>query len=443
MIPIMKKTILLLTFVISSFSFADETNPTQEEYAQALLSAVGDRGPRLNQMIRAFASYCGTPEHFGSGMGGNCDDIYYQALQGNTAVILKVLKVLRPREIVQSTRKSTEVMASQQANISARMAHIRSGGNNLTKTNQQNNSSTGILSYNSDGSGGGDFVSPWGFFVNGKFSSGDYNYVDTPDEGFDFDTDGLTMGIDYRLNDKSALGLAVGYAKFESSTFEDSTVKTKAVTFSAYGTFNITDNFYADVKASYSEPEINQDRVLNFIVGPNQNVAVAQGETQSYQHSVVVSSGYQFNSKNGWQITPSLSFEYSQSSMNEFVENGASVWNVAYSEQTYRTLRSVASLQVNKALSLSRGVLIPSFGVSFIHENQNNDNNMYMRVDGMPIDEFFETDMNFVDSDYNLANIALTFVGSQNKQAFIQYSKVFNWNEIDQYNINLGARFEF
>lgn len=51
--------------------------------------------------------------------------------------------------------------------------------------------------------------------------------------------------------------------------------------------------------------------------------------------------------------------------------------------------------------------------------------------------------MNFVDSDYNLANIALTFVGSQNKQAFIQYSKVFNWNEIDQYNINLGARFEF
>lgn len=439
---IVKRVILVVTMCISLFAQADDEIPTPQQYAEALLNAIGVSGPRLNQMIRAFATYCGTEENFYTGMNGDCDDIYFQALNGNRTTVLKVLRVLRPREIVQSARKSAEIIASQQANISTRMAQIRNGAQNIAS---QTSMSPGLLAFNSEDSSADLINSPWGFFANGRYSSGDYSYLDTDiqDEGFDFDTRGITMGVDYRLNDKSAAGFAVGYANFESETSEESTIHSKAISYSAYGTFNITDNFYADIKASYSEPEIDQNRTLNFTIGSNVNSTVAHGETQSYQKSVVISSGYQFYTQNGWQFTPSVSFEYNETLVNEFVESGASDWNVAYSKQTYYTMRSVAEMQVAKSISLNRGVIIPSFNFRIIHEKLNTSNNMFMRVDGMPIDEFFETDMNFTDNNYQTAGFTLTYLTSGGKQAYIRYSEIMGWDEINQYNINIGARFEF
>jgi outer membrane lipase/esterase len=164
--------------------------------------------------------------------------------------------------------------------------------------------------------------SPWGFFITGQITSGDYAYGDATDEGFDFDTQGITAGVDYRLNNQAVIGVALGYSDFDSEVNTGATVESKALTFSAYGSFNVTDNFYIDAKASFGSPDFDQQRSVDFTLQDNQTDQLAVGKTDGSQQSFVITSGYQFN-KNGWQFTPSISAEYNKSKVDAFVETGA------------------------------------------------------------------------------------------------------------------------
>ena len=56
---------------------------------------------------------------------------------------------------------------------------------------------------------GADF-SRWGFFATGTVGQGDRDRGES-DPGFDFDTYGLTAGVDYRVSDRVVLGAALGY----------------------------------------------------------------------------------------------------------------------------------------------------------------------------------------------------------------------------------------
>jgi hypothetical protein len=61
-----KLTLIVTLFLSQTTLQAQDTPdvPTQEEYAQALISALGSAGPRLRQVVRALSSYCGTEEFF-------------------------------------------------------------------------------------------------------------------------------------------------------------------------------------------------------------------------------------------------------------------------------------------------------------------------------------------------------------------------------------------
>lgn len=421
--------------------------PTQEQWGNALLNALGDDAPRLSQMVGALAAYCGANNNYFTGMAGNCDTMFIEALNGNGTIIRRVLRRLRPREVVQQARTSVEIIATQQANVASRMAQVRAGVTNsiagLSISAGGNNLPIEMLGYLSDSDASyNQLVSPWGFFINGQITSGDYTYADARDEGFDFDTDGVTAGIDYRLSSKTIIGMAIGYANFDSTVGEDAKMQSSALTFSAYGSFNVTDNFYIDAKASFGNPEFDQQRTIQFTMMDRDTDKIAAGETEGTQQSIVFSSGYQFN-KNGWQLTPSISAEYTKTTVDEFVETGAAAWNVGFSEQNFSTNRFTLGFQANKSISLSKGVLIPSVGYQLIHENQNGDNVILMRISGMPNGEFFEVGTDFNDGDYSTAQVGLTFVSSRGKQAYLQYSKVFGWDGFDRYTLNLGARFEF
>ena len=87
--------------------------------------------------------------------------------------------------------------------------------------------------------------------------------------------------------------------------------------------------------------------------------------------------------------------------------------------------------------------MIPSIGYKRVRENQKGDQVVLMRISGMPAGEFFESGTNFNDSDYSTIDAGVSFVASNGKQAYIQYSTAIGWKGFDRNTINLGARFEF
>ena len=214
-----------------------------------------------------------------------------------------------------------------------------------------------------------------------------------------------------------------------------------AYTYSAYGSFNINDSWYVDFKASYGRPDFTQARNINFTLGGNSPDFRVTGKTSGTEKSYVLASGYQFN-VNSWSFTPSLTYEFNKTQVDQYKEQGNASWNVGFSEQNYKTNRLTFGIMASKAISLNNGVLIPSFGYEYINENQNK-SVVLMRVSGMPSGEFFESPVNFNDDSYSKARLGLTFVARNGKQAYLQYTHVFSWEGFSIDSLNLGARFEF
>ena len=120
-----KYLVLILLFSINSIVSTSKANnpptPTIEEYALALISALGSDAPRFEQAIRSLAAYCALENNFETGLDGHCDDLFRAALNGNKAVVVRVMRALRPRETVQQNRISTNIIATQQSNILSRL----------------------------------------------------------------------------------------------------------------------------------------------------------------------------------------------------------------------------------------------------------------------------------------------------------------------------------
>jgi uncharacterized protein with beta-barrel porin domain len=445
-----KYYLFILLITTSSSSYSNDPQPTQEEYIQAIVSVLGSDAQRFSQMIRSLAAYCAVGENFETGLDGHCDDLFRAAVNGNRAVVVRALKTLRPREVVQQNRMSSEIMTTQQANLSTRLTQLRNYSSvsvsDLKFVQNGQSISMDMLSYlNKDAdetSNDSSLNSAWGFFLNGRISNGDYSYSDASNEGFDFGTDGITTGIDYRFSNKLVAGLALGYSNFDSNIGSDTKMNSKSNSYSVYGSYNANDNFYIDGRFSFANTDHKQSRKFEFNLDTANVNHEATGKTDGTQKSAIISAGYQYN-KSSWSFTPSLSLEYYKTEVDAFVEENASGWNVGFSQQNFSTMRYVLGFQINKSISLANGVFVPYLGLNYSHENQTGDKFIFMRISGMPAGEFFNAETGFNDSNYGNTNIGFSFVSSNGKQAFLQYSQVFGWEGVDRYTVNLGLRFEF
>ena len=86
------------------------------------------------------------------------------------------------------------------------------------------------------------FLSRLGIFATGNVTFGDKNSTGEIG-GFDFDTEGLTIGADYRLTDNLVLGAAAGYSHFNADFDESDNspggqeLDSDAAQFSLFGSF--------------------------------------------------------------------------------------------------------------------------------------------------------------------------------------------------------------
>ncbi len=431
----------LITFHVSPL-------PDVDDYAGSMLTNMPEhRRLRFERAARVLAAYC-SGGNLHNGLGGLCDDLMQQAELGDFETLTQVLNWMRPRNVVHQAKNSTQLVASQLSNIGQRLSQLRAGasGFSIADLNLSNGSESlpfAMLAYLADEeqAEAQSFVSPWGFFINGSLTSGDFNYADEVNDGFDFDSDSLSAGVDYRFSNRFVLGAALGYNELDSKTGAGITMQSEGFSASLYGLFTPNEAFYLDSKISFSRPDIRQIRLEHFQLIDSVVDLQAIGRTESDQMTAAISAGYGFY-KNAWNITPYLGIEYVNSQLDEFSETGAGAFNVFYAEQDFESLKYNVGFNISRAISTANGVLSPQF--SFQHNYEDQDNSiMEMRLVAMPIDELFNVETNFTESSYSQASIGLTWITANGKMFYLRYNEVFGLDNFDQSTISIGARFEF
>jgi outer membrane lipase/esterase len=420
--------------------------PDIEGYANGMLTNMPEaRKQRFQRAAAVLGAYC-SGEFIHTRLEGVCDDLLQQAELGDFETITRVLSWMRPRNTVHQARNSTKLVASQLSNLGQRMAQLRAGISGFTAADLQldNGQSTlplSMLAYQDANSPAESFVSPWGFFINGSLTTGDFSYADEVNDGFDFDSDSLSAGVDYRFSNHFVLGAAVGYNQMDSNTGAGVRMESEGASVSLYGLFTPTENFYLDTRVSFARPEVKQRRIEFFNLIDEVVDIEAIGETDSEQFTIAASAGYNFN-KGAWNWSPYITAEYVNNQLDEFAETGAGGWNIFYAEQDFKALKYNLGFIVSRAISTRNGVLSPQLSWQHNYEDQD-DGVMAMRLVGMPVDELFNVETNFTESSYSQASLGLTWITANGKMFYLRYSRLFGLRNFKQHTASVGARFEF
>lgn len=425
----------------------------EEGILQLLNDAIGSSArSQTRRAVKNVASYCA--RRFFNALENLCDDIIKEASQGNGPLIRKLMREITPDEVIGQSSSAAEIVSSQFTNISSRLAELRGGAGSgisiagLNARYGRQNIPVGMLAYLNQSEDekqatgvADDFISPWGFFINGTFSMGERDQTGR-ELGFDFDTYGLTAGLDYRFNSKTVLGMALGYAKFDSEISTAARLDSQSYTLTGYGSFNITDRFYMDARISYGQPEFEQKRRVQFSIANKSFDRIATGKTQAGQYTLAMSAGYQFNQK-AWSITPNASVRYVKTKIDSFTEKGAGDFNFVFSDQEIESLVVSAGLRVSRAFSLNNGVLTPQFDFNYNREMENDNDFIEAKFIMAPDDELFLIETDSPDRTYGYAGAGLVFVTANGKQLYVNYRETIGLNNFSQGSVNLGGRFEF
>lgn len=384
-----------------------------------------------------------------------CRALIRAAREGRGGEIQNALQNLVPEQVITQGTSVTKLTSAQGRNIESRLQQLRGGGgagvsiNGLTFRHGNESISLGLLQYlgededeavrsNDDLDG---LISPWGFFINGMISGGDRDPT-TNALGFDFETYGLTAGFDYRPSATSVMGLALGYASFDSDLQDGSAVDTKGYTLTGYGSFYPNERLFIDARISYGLSDFMQRRKVNFTLGDFSVDRTAVGKADGNDFSAGIAAGYNLYS-DSWSFTPGGSLRYLRAEIDGFTETGAGAQNITYGEQDLTSLLFSANFSASKSISTTRGVITPQFDLAYHYEGEDDGVIIEAALAGANSDERFLIQSDSPDRHYGSAGVGLVFVSPRGRQFFLSYRSLLGLEGTTQYTVNFGGRFEF
>jgi uncharacterized repeat protein (TIGR01451 family) len=386
-----------------------------------------------------------------SALADACRGIIDSADQGRTSEVTEALRAIAPDEVLAQTMLLREIGATQFFNVDSRLNELRRGGGGfslagLTVNQGQQSIPLALVgeALQSALGFGEDYglTSPWGFFINGNFTSGEQDQnIDDGRVGVDYDSIGITAGVDYRLSPRAVVGGAIGYADLSSDLSGDSTLDAQSLLFTGYGSYYLNDRLYVDSRLTYGSVDLDQSRKIQFQTGATAFDETAIGQTDGTQLTLATSIGYHLN-YGAWSVTPNAGLRYISNDTDAFDETGADEFNVGYAEQSFSTLQYGVGVQVARAVSLSSGVLMPQFDFSLNGENSDDPEAQARLLNGSSSQVFRLQEEN-LDSSYGTAGLGFVYLMGNGKQAFMYYRTTFGNDDLDRGTLNLGGRFEF
>lgn len=420
--------------------------PTNSDVIEDLLQPVTDVFAR--DAIPTVADICANPP---ADLRAQCESIIRAQLNGDVATATRGLRAIYPEEVLSQALSATQLAATQFTNVDARLTELRGGGGGFTVSGlnvKVDGQLIPLSLFKGIGAAEGDDREPqidgglikhWGGFLNGTVAFGDQDVnSQLRNTVSDFTSYTITAGVDYRKSATWVLGGAIGYNDFSSDLADDGKLSTRGYTLTAYTSFYPRDLVYIDGRISYGRMTFDLDRRI-FVPGVVDRTA--KGSTDGDQLSVASSVGYHIN-RGGWTVTPSLSLRHSRTSYDAFVETGAGSNNFSYDNNDSDSTQIALGLSASRAISLSNGVLLPQFDLSFNREMQSQDIAIDASLLGISNANFR---VRTTDNDQSFGNVGLgfVFVMANGRQIYLSYRELFGAEGLSRGSVNFGGRFEF
>ncbi len=312
-----------------------------------------------------------------------------------------------------------------------------------------------------DPTSSGDGQSRWGFFINGSLRRGTQDTT-SEETGFNFKSNGVSAGVDYRFTDHIVAGLALGHANGDTEFTDGSgRLDSRGNSGSLYATY-YNDAWYVDVIGTYGHVSYDADRNTDFSIDPT-TVSIlptncvgtmceihALGSTGARQLAFGASSGYSFHF-GGLDVGPEVALNYTYLRVNGFAESdpNQSGMELAFGRQLGESLLLKTGGHISYAISTPVAIILPQLNARYIHEFKNDARALQAHfVEDPSVNQPTGPVSNFAvytdqpDRGYFDYTGGITAQFAFGVSAFVNYSAIAGETNIRTHEVSFGIRFQ-
>jgi len=276
-----------------------------------------------------------------------------------------------------------------------------------------------------------------GFFMSGILAVGDRPTVEQ-ETGFDLETSGITLGVDYKFTEKVVWGGALGYMSSDgdlqgSGGKMDST----GLSLATYFLYLPAAAWYLEAIGSYGDIDFESERVIDF--PGNRQVALAK--PQGNQSFLAIGGGYDAQ-KGASILTLFGRASYVGVDIDPYQETNAPGMQLAVAGQSLESMLASAGLEYFYNSSMSWGVLTPSVRLMYNHEFKDDLRLITASFVDDPQSLSFAIPTAQPDRDFLTAGLSLTATLPRGISAFATYDNDFSRDDFSLYVITAGFRIE-
>lgn len=372
----------------------------------------------------------------------------------NTGAVVQGIAALTPEQASIPRKMATRITGTQLDNIATRLQSLRRGAKGIGMSNLSvsaggrtigGNALAGVLGR--PGATGGAASADDGYeferlgiFVNGNIDWGDKDRTANED-GFDFNTLGITAGMDYRFMEGLVLGVALGYS--DTNVDIDANggdLGSKAWTSMLYGTYYATDHFYLEGSATYGWDDFDQTRNISYsLLGGSRQ---AKASFDGNQYAFMFGAGYDFIRGEGiFDVYGRL--RYVHADVDGYREHGGYGLDLDIGSQESTSTKSILGINYTRSISTAKAVLVPQCWIEWAHEFDSGDDKVGGVFSNDPNRVAFALATDQFDSDYFRFGLGLGAQFGQGRTAFVSYEAAIGLYSYTEHTASLGVRLDF
>ncbi|MGH1470780.1 MAG: autotransporter domain-containing protein [Cellvibrionaceae bacterium] len=392
------------------------------------------KGARNNSVGEALDNLCAeTPTIQPSGLSklspNEVLDICNQ-LSSSETDINKTINQIAPDEALIQRRLLIESFRSTSSDLHREISQLREANKSPSITiNGSRIPFTG-------GAAGDTTNSPWSLLSSFQYESFEHGLTEN-EAGYDYDTAGIMLGLDYQLNSNMNIGAVIDWKNFDAEYHDDGGELTSDI-ISINGFFSwFQGPLSIDLIAGYSVGDTDAQRLFTF---PAQSFADSSYDSNQINLSAQTEWAWQINA---FRVSAFLRLDYFNSTIDAYTETGDSVWITSKEEQSSELLNSSIGLDVNYATSFSWGVMTPSIRLSLVNESDLSEEPIaFQLVNSTSTLNSFELKADETDNLFYRWDINSVFVFRNGLSAFLSGEIVSGHETFENYTISAGFNLE-
>lgn len=200
--------------------------------------------------------------------------------------------------------------------------------------------------------------SPWAFWVNGTISYG-RERTGSADDRYRFTTNGISAGVDYRVNSWITVGTGLGISSDRSRVGNKGTRSNADSTVAvAYASMRPMQGVFVDALLGYGVLSFDSQRYITATGG------MATGSRDGKQLFGSIATGLEFY-RTDWMWSPYARLEFSQAKLDAYTENGPAAHALKYFDQTARSHKAVLGARAEGKVAVRWGHIMPQVRVEY------------------------------------------------------------------------------